>query len=344
MGPRGIPGPQGLPGPRGIPGPTGMMGPQGYVGPTGPTGAMGLMGPAGPTGAPGMNGAMGPTGPTGAAGMNGAMGPTGPTGATGLIGATGPTGLTGPAGATGATGATGPTGATGLTGATGATGATGLTGPTGATGATGLTGATGATGATGLTGATGPTGATGAAATITVGTVTTGEPGTNAEVINRGDTENAIFDFVIPRGEPGGGGTPDVLATVDSSGQNPAAGTPLYFSDTPLVSGGSIAHQAGSSDIQILQPGIYLLFFHASVAVRSGTVIPAALAIRSTLAGAAIAGATAAHTFTASREVSTVSFSAPFRATAAGNVEVVVNDGDFIFEESTITVIRLGDA
>ena len=57
------------------------------------------------------------------------------------------------------------------------------------------------------------------AATIRVGTVITGDPGTDAQVINSGNENDAIFDFVIPRGEPGGGGTPDVLATVDSTDQ-----------------------------------------------------------------------------------------------------------------------------
>lgn len=135
-----------------------------------------------------------------------------------------------------------------------------------------------------------------------------------------------------------------MLATVDSSGQTPAAGAPLVFSDTPLVSGVSLAHQAGSPDIQILQPGIYLLIFQASVSVSAGTSIPASLVVRSTLDGANIAGATATHTFTSSSEVSTVSFSVPFRATAAGNVEVLVNEAGFIFQEATVTVIRLGDA
>lgn len=54
--------------------------------------------------------------------------------------------------------------------------------PAGATGPQGETGATGATGATGPQGETGATGATGPAPTLTIGTVTTGEPGTQASV------------------------------------------------------------------------------------------------------------------------------------------------------------------
>lgn len=51
----------------------------------------------------------------------------------------------------------------------------------------------------------------GAAATVTVGTVTTGEPGTDAIVRNSGTESAAVLDFTIPRGETGtaGAGVPD---------------------------------------------------------------------------------------------------------------------------------------
>ena len=43
----------------------------------------------------------------------------------------------------------------------------------------------------------------GAAGTIEIGDTTTGEPGTDAEVINIGTPESAILEFTIPRGEQG---------------------------------------------------------------------------------------------------------------------------------------------
>lgn len=54
--------------------------------------------------------------------------------------------------------------------------------PAGATGPQGAIGPTGPQGATGAVGATGAQGATGPAPTLTIGTVTTGAPGTNASV------------------------------------------------------------------------------------------------------------------------------------------------------------------
>lgn len=49
----------------------------------------------------------------------------------------------------------------------------------------------------------GSSGEAGTAATIEVGTVTTGEAGSSASVTNSGTASAAIFDFVIPRGDKG---------------------------------------------------------------------------------------------------------------------------------------------
>ena len=126
--------------------------------------------------------------------------PAGPTGPQGLIGETGATGPTGPQGLTGEIGATGPTGPQGLTGETGATGPTG---PQGLTGETGATGPTGPQGLTGETGATGPTGPTGATPTLTIGTVTTGDPGTSASATITGTAPDFVLNLTIPQGPTG---------------------------------------------------------------------------------------------------------------------------------------------
>ena len=58
-----------------------------------------------------------------------------------------------------------------------------IPGPTGPTGPAGTgEGSTGPTGPTGPQGEVGPTGPTGSSPTFQIGTVTTGEPGSNAEV------------------------------------------------------------------------------------------------------------------------------------------------------------------
>lgn len=88
-------------------------------------------------------------------------------------------------------------------GDTGATGAQGPQGEKGDTGATGAQGEAGPQGAKGDTGPQGPAGEDGAAATVTVGTVTTGDPDTPASVTNSGTENAAVLDFLIPKGEKG---------------------------------------------------------------------------------------------------------------------------------------------
>ena len=57
-----------------------------------------------------------------------------------------------------------------------------------------------------VTGAAGEKGADGAAATVAVGTVTTGEAGTQAVVENAGTENAAVLNFTIPQGEKGADG------------------------------------------------------------------------------------------------------------------------------------------
>lgn len=102
-----------------------------------------------------------------------------------------------PKGDKGDTGATGPQGPQGLKGDKGDTGAKGETGPQGPKGDKGDTGATGETGPQGAKGNTGAT------PNLQIGTVTTGEPGTNASASIRGTAEDPILDLQIPRGNTG---------------------------------------------------------------------------------------------------------------------------------------------
>ena len=68
-------------------------------------------------------------------------------------------------------------------------------------------GVAGNSGATGSIGQTGPTGAVGDNATITIGTVSTGAPGSSATVANAGTDTAAQLNFSIPRGVQGAQGT-----------------------------------------------------------------------------------------------------------------------------------------
>lgn len=85
---------------------------------------------------------------------------------------------------------------------------TDLSGATGLQGPQGIQGIQGPKGDPGEKGADGADGVQGLAATVHVGDVTTGEPGTPAVVENTGSPQDAVFAFTIPQGAKGDKGDP----------------------------------------------------------------------------------------------------------------------------------------
>ena len=59
-------------------------------------------------------------------------------------------------------------------------------------------------------------------ATVAVGTVTTGAPGSNAAVTNAGGGKDAVFDFTIPRGDVGPQGPMHPVVVVNDAGEIPS--------------------------------------------------------------------------------------------------------------------------
>lgn len=94
-------------------------------------------------------------------------------------------------------------GAKGDRGEKGDTGPTGATGPQGNPGIQGEQGERGATGPMGPAGPKGDTGATGATPELSIGTVSTGAPGTDASVTITGTAEEPVLNMTIPRGAIG---------------------------------------------------------------------------------------------------------------------------------------------
>ena len=74
-------------------------------------------------------------------------------------------------------------------------------------------------------GADGAPGKDGVAATVAVGTVSTGAAGSAAEVVNRGTSNAAVFDFKIPQGAPGKDGSPGKDGV---DGHTPVKGTDYW--------------------------------------------------------------------------------------------------------------------
>lgn len=134
-------------------------------------------------------------------------GAKGDKGDPGTAGAKGDKGDKGDPGSPGAKGDKGEKGENGAPGAQGPQGPQGEPGPKGADGTMTFEDLTPEQKAT-LKGEKGDTGAPGTAATVQIGTVTTGEAGSSAEVFNAGTQSAAVLNFTIPRGAKGENGTP----------------------------------------------------------------------------------------------------------------------------------------
>lgn len=71
-------------------------------------------------------------------------------------------------------------------------------------------------------------------ATISIGTVTTADAGTNAAVTNSGTSVNAVLNFTIPKGDKGEGLHIDVANTLDQRDEYDAADQGFVFADTEV--------------------------------------------------------------------------------------------------------------
>lgn len=108
----------------------------------------------------------------------------------------------------------GPQGPQGVQGPQGPQGPQGIQGEKGDKGDKGDAGAQGPQGPQGPKGDQGTPGNPGSPATVTVGTTTTGQPGTNASVTNSGTQSAAVLNFTIPKGAKGDNGNPGSAATI----------------------------------------------------------------------------------------------------------------------------------
>ena len=236
-----IKGIKGDPGEKGDKGDTGSQGPQGPQGPQGERGLRGLQGATGATGPQGERGPQGATGPQGPKGDKGEQG-TGVTikgrydSLSALIAAH-PKGNEGDAYMVGvnlyAWSGTEWIDCGNIQGPKGDKGdaftyndftqeqLAALKGPKGDTGAQGLKGDKGDTGAQGLKGDKGDKGDNGTAATIEVGTVTTGAAGSSASVTNSGTASNVVLNFTLPRGKDGKDGNVTVDTALSATSTNP---------------------------------------------------------------------------------------------------------------------------
>ena len=196
----------------------------------------------------------------------------------------------------------------------------------------------------GATGTDGATGADGTAATVQVGTTTTGAPGTNASVTNTGTESNAVLNFVIPAGATGASAAesrPSVLAVQDTTEQALTENTPVSFAVNLLQSGTDLTHAAGSNQITVETPGIYQAAFTAEVSPTGTATLP--LTISLSLEQGTTILETSSTTMTTAEQSNTLAWNIPFTVTAAPEVLQILSDGtDVILNRATLTINKIG--
>lgn len=172
-------------------------------------------------------------------------------------------------------------------------------------------------------GATGPTGSTGAAATITVGSVTTLAAGASATVVNAGTSAAAVFNFGLPAGAAGTNG---------STGATGTAATVAIGSVTTLAAGSSAtATNVGTSAAAVINFGIPQGANGSGSTVSWGGVLgtlsnqtdlQSALNLKATLASPTFTGVPAAPT--AAANDSTTQLATTAFVTAADNLKATI--------------------
>lgn len=393
QGPRGEQGPKGdtgLQGPQGERGLRGLQGATGATGPQGERGPQGAIGPQGPKGDKGEQGtgitikgrydslsalmAAHPKGSEGDAYMVGvnlyAWSGTGWVDCGNIQGPKGDKGDTGPQGLRGVQGEKGATGERGATGPQGPKGDKGdaftyadftqeqlaaLKGPKGDTGAKGDTGERGPQG---LQGPKGNDGAVGTAATIKIGTVTTGAAGTAATVTNSGTASAAVLDFTIPqgakgeKGEQGSGATGNYLPLtggtvtggITAANFQTGTGEANYFQCRKFRGEGnanSYYHAidfgySGHDSVDFYEYDANWNFYQCTTGTKSGAVLVGSISGSGWNGGARLTGAPTAPTAAVGTNTTQIATTEFVQKAIPTNVSSFTNDAGYLTQHQSL--------
>lgn len=189
-----------------------------------------------------------------------------------------------------------------------------------------------------------PPGPPGAAATITVGTVTTGAPGTPAQVTNSGTAQNAVLNFTIPQGESGSASPLSLVSSYSTPSQPGSSGTPITFDRNSLSLGSDISHTAGSDTFTITQPGVYSVEFHGVITPTGDNTFPTTIITSLEANGSVVPGGSVPFTFPSTTNSSEQSFTVPISVTnVPTTLQIVPTGGSYLADAVSMTVTRLGN-
>lgn len=161
-----------------------------------------------------------------------------------------------------------------------------------------------------------------------MGTVTTGEAGTEAFVTNSGTPYAAVFDFTIPKGDTGATGCMNIqlLSAYSTPSQFGTNNTDLIFDNNSVVVGDAISHETPSSEFIISETGIYSVEFHGDFTPIAGEPYPLTLTVTINQDDVPVGGAAAVHVFPCPSGVTNIAFTTPIKVDNLPTTIKVVGD------------------
>ena len=174
--------------------------------------------------------------------------------------------------------------------------------------------------------------------------MTTGDPGSDAQVTNSGTPQNAILDFTIPQGATGSPAPVSLLSAYSTPAQPGTDGGTLTFDQNGQSYGSDISHTPGSDTFTINQPGVYAVSFHGSFAPASGATFPQTMGASLKQNGSVVPGATSQYIFHTSAQTAPLSFSAPVTVSSApATLQVEGDGGSYLYSTTGLSIYRLGN-
>lgn len=176
-----------------------------------------------------------------------------------------------------------------------------------------------------------------------MGTVTTGDAGTDASVTNSGTTRDAVFDFVIPRGDTGKCCKPKFLNAFSTPAQPGSDGSALLFDRNGASQGAAISHIAGASEFTVQTPGNYVVSFHATLAPYGCAVFPLSTLIYLDNQGVQVPDTGVRHTFHTTAEAANVAFAQVVQVPSApATLKFIASGGNFLYSDTAASIWYLG--
>ena len=170
-------------------------------------------------------------------------------------------------------------------------------------------------------------------------------PGSSATVTNSGDEKNAIFDFVIPKGDTGASALPPEFLTAYSTPAHPGtSGGALVFDKNGVTFGNAVTHTEGSTDFTLNETGYYCVSFHGTIASVKNTKFPVSILIYLQQQGTLVPGAAVSHIFHTSLENENIAFTQIIQVSGVPNTIRIIGEGEnFLYAEIGIVIKKIGN-